>query len=402
MVDILSIQQFFRGTDMKRVLAILLAAVCLLSLCACGNGNKKIDISARDLTAAALQSTGLEGADLLMDAGDGSFANRFYYYYGIGTDQVRDYAIAYSSSSRPEEISVLVAADGVNVKVLTDALDARRQMQRSSFELYSPESVEMLNNSIIFTEGDCAVLIVAPDPEAVRDKMKELLGDADGTKTLAKEFYAAREEANAPVYDYSKPVPDSEPKGDDWFGDAAFIGDSRMKGIMNFAKFEYAADFSHVGLTVADVFTKPYIETASGTVTVSEALQGGTYGKIYMMTGLNELGWYDTDKFIEYYGDMVDHAKQTHPEAQIYVIGIMPVGAKATAEQAHLTNDRVQMFNGLILGMCEAKQVYFVDGFEAVASDGSLPDDASPDGVHMEPGYCKMLTDYLLSHTVEA
>lgn len=386
---------------MKRAIAILLAAVCLLSLCACGGDGKKIDISAKDLTAAALQSTGLEGTDLFAAADDESFANRFYYYYGIETDKVRDYAIAYSSASRPEEISVLVAADGVDVKVLTDALDARRRMLISSFELYSPESVEMLNNAIIFTEGDCAVLIVAPDPAAVRDKMQELLGDADGARTLAEEFYAAQE-ASVPEYDYSKPVPASEPKGEDWFRDAAFIGDSRMKGIMNFAKFEYAADFSHVGLTVADVFTKPYIDTASGTVTVSEALQGGTYGKIYMMTGLNELGWYDTDKFIEYYGDMVDLAKQTHPEAQIYVIGIMPVGAKATAEQAHLTNDRVQMFNGLILGMCEAKQVYFVDGFEAVASNGSLPDDASPDGVHMEPGYCKMLTDYLLSHTVEA
>lgn len=386
---------------MKRAIAILLAAVCLLSLCACGGDGKKIDISAKDLTAAALQSTGLEGTDLFVASDDESFANRFYYYYGIETDKVRDYAIAYSSASRPEEISVLVAADGVDVKVLTDALDARRRMLVSSFELYSPESVEMLNNAIIFTEGDCAVMIVAPDPASVRDKMQELLGDADGARTLAEEFYAAQE-ASVPAYDYSKPVPASEPKGEDWFSDAAFIGDSRMKGIMNFAKFEYAADFSHVGLTVADVFTKPYIETASGTVTVSEALQGGTYGKIYMMTGLNELGWYDTDKFIEYYGDMVDLAKQTHPEAQIYVIGIMPVGAKATAEQAHLTNDRVQMFNGLILGMCEAKQVYFVDGFEAVAADGSLPDDASPDGVHMEPGYCKMLTDYLLSHTVEA
>lgn len=386
---------------MKRAIAILLAAVCLLSLCACGGDGKKIDISAKDLTAAALQSTGLEGTDRFAAADDESFANRFYYYYGIETDKVRDYAIAYSSASRPEEISVLVAADGVDVKVLTDALDARRRMLVSSFELYSPESVEMLNNAIIFTEGDCAVLIVAPDPASVRDKMQELLGDADGVRTLAEEFYAAQE-ASVPEYDYSKPVPASEPKGEDWFGDAAFIGDSRMKGIMNFAKFEYAADFSHVGLTVADVFTKPYIDTASGTVTVSEALQGGTYGKIYMMTGLNELGWYDTDKFIEYYGDMVDLAKQTHPEAQIYVIGIMPVGAKATAEQAHLTNDRVQMFNGLILGMCEAKQVYFVDGFEAVASNGTLPDDASPDGVHMEPGYCKMLTDYLLSHTVEA
>ena len=155
---------------MKRVIAILLAAVCLLSLCACG-GDEKINISAKDLAAAALQSTGLEGTDLLMASDDESFANRFYYYYGIGTDQVRDYAIAYSSASRAEEISVLVAADGVDVKVLSDALDARRQMQRSSFELYSPESVEMLDNSIIFTEGDCAVLIVAPEPGAVRDKM---------------------------------------------------------------------------------------------------------------------------------------------------------------------------------------------------------------------------------------
>ena len=95
---------------MKRVIAILLAAVCLLSLCACGGDDEKINISAKDLAAAALQSTGLEGTDLLMASDDESFANRFYYYYGIGTDQVRDYAIAYSSASRAEEISVLVAA----------------------------------------------------------------------------------------------------------------------------------------------------------------------------------------------------------------------------------------------------------------------------------------------------
>lgn len=389
---------------MKRVIAILLAASCLFSLCACGDIKKEVNTPpAKDLAAAVLQSVGPEGADLLTAADDESFANRFYYYYGIETDQVRDYALAYSSSSRADEISILVAADGVDVKVLTDALNARRQMQKSSFELYSPESVEMLNNSIIFTEGDCAVLIVADDPVPIRDKMQELLGDADSVAALAKEYYDA---CNSVIftqkYDYSKPVPASSPKGDDWFKDAAFIGDSRMKGILNFAKFEYAADFSHVGLTVADVFTKPYIETASGPVTVYDAMQGGSYGKIYMMTGLNELGWSDLDKFIEYYSDLVDLAKQSHPEAQVYVIGIMPVGAKAAAEQAHLTNDRVQMFNERILGMCKDKQVYFVDGFEALASDGSLPDNASPDGVHMEPDYCKMLTDYLLSHTVEA
>ena len=27
-------------------------------------------------------------------------------------------------------------------------------------------------------------------------------------------------------------------------------------------------------------------------------------------------------------------------------------------------------------------------------------DDASPDGIHMQPSYCHKLTDYLLTHTV--
>ena len=387
---------------MKKVISILLAAACLISLCACGDSVKKIEVSAKDLTAAAIQAVGLDGADLLSAAGDESFESRFYYYYGITTDQVRDYAIAYSSVSRPEEISVLVAADGVDVSVLTDALDARRKMQPSSFALHSPESVEMLENAIIFTEGDCAVLIVAENAEELRDKIKELIKDADTTEALAKEFYAAREEAVTAKYDYSKPVPASDTKDATWFADAAFVGDSRMKGLLNFTDFDYAADFSYVGLNVADAFTKPYVVTDSGSMTVSEALKGGTYGKIYIMSGINELGWYNLDKFIEYYGDLVDLAKREHPEAQVYVISILPLGAKAAEEQEVLTNDRAQMFNELILNMCSDKQAYYIDGYDALAVDGSLPEDASPDGVHLNVNYCKMMTDYLLNHTVEA
>lgn len=389
---------------MKKVISILLAAACLISLCACGDSVKKIEVSAKDLTAAAMQAVGLDGADLLSASDDESFKSRFYYYYGITTDQVRDYAIAYSSVSRPEEISVLVAADGVDVSVLTDALDNRRKMQPASFALYSPESVKMLEDAIIFTEGDCAVLIVAENAEALRDKIRELISDAETTEALAKEFYAAHERdvPEKQDYNYSKPVPESEAAKDEtWFKDAAFVGDSRMKGLLNFTDFDYAADFSYVGLNVADVFTKPYVTTESGSMMVSEALRGGTYGKIYIMSGINELGWYNLDKFIEYYGDLVELAKQEHPEAQIYIISILPLGAQAAEEQEHLTNERAQMFNELILNMCSDKQVYYIDGYDALAANGQLPEDASPDGVHLNPNYCKTLIDYLLSHTVE-
>ncbi len=393
---------------MKRFVAMLLAAACVFSLCACGSGKTTADVSAKDLIAATMNSVKPEAADVIESSADESFANKFYFYYGIETDKVRDYAIAYSSSARSDEISVLVAANGTDTKTLTDALETRRTQQEQTFALYSPESVEMLKNAEIFAEGDYAVMIVAENAADIKAKLLELLSDGDAVAEQAKQYYASSTAATPEptptnTYDYSQPVPESEAKSDDWFADAAFVGDSRMKGILNYAKFDYAADFSYVGLNVADVFTKTYVQTDSGSVTVSDALANDAqYGKVYVMLGINELGWYDIDKFIDYYGRIVDRIRETHPEAQIYIISILPVGTAATASQSHLNNDRVQTFNGRILGMCQQKQVYYINGFEALAQDGVLPDDASPDGVHMEPKYCHMLTDYLLTHTVES
>lgn len=114
---------------MKRITALLLAVLCMLSVCACNNGSKAADVSAKDLIAATMNSAKPESADTLCGSDDQSFKNRFYYYYGIETDAVRDYAIAYSSAAKSDEISVLVAAKGTDMKTLTDALEGRREMR---------------------------------------------------------------------------------------------------------------------------------------------------------------------------------------------------------------------------------------------------------------------------------
>lgn len=387
---------------MKKFTALLLAVLCVMSLCACGGKIETADVSAKDLIAAAMNSAKPENADVLEGKDDEGLADKFKYYYdGLETSAVRDYAIAYSSAAKSDEISVLVAAEGTDVKTLTDALEARREMQRQTFELYSPESVEMLKNAEIFSVGDYAVMVVSAEPKAAADTIKALLEDGDKVASESAAYYAMIESL-LPKYDYAQPVPESAAKDESWFADAAFVGDSRMLGVMNFADFEHSSNFSYVGLNVADVFTKPYVKTDAGSVTVADALRNNeSYGKVYIMLGINELGWYDLDKFTEYYGNIIDLLHDSHPEAEVYVIGILPVGAKATADQAHLNNDRVQMFNERILGMCTQKQVYYIDGFSALAVDGTLPDDASPDGVHMQPNYCHKLTDYLLSHTVD-
>ena len=177
---------------MKKITALLLAVLCMLSVCACNNdGGKTTDVSAKDLIAATLNSAKPENADTLCGSDDQSLKNKFYYFYGIETSAVRDYAIVYSSAAKSDEISVLVAAKGTDMKTLTDALEGRREMQRQTFELYSPESVEMLKNAVIFTQGDYAVMIVAKDPTAVESKLKELLKDAKAVEKEAKAYYDA-------------------------------------------------------------------------------------------------------------------------------------------------------------------------------------------------------------------
>ena len=386
---------------MKKITALILAILMMLSLCACGgkDGGKN-EASAKQLVEATLQQTGFDKADLIYSMEDENFSARFEYFYGIDVSLVSDAAIACSSSSQADEISILKAAKDTDINELTAALESRCDMQRASYELYSPESVDKLNSAYIFTIDDYAVLIVSDRNSEIQSACQAIM--ADGTAaSLAQAYEESRAVSEEDSYDYAKPVSVSDPEDDGWFKDAVFIGDSRMAGIMKAAKFEYFANLSHEGLTVADVFTKANIELEGGYYTVADALSKlGSFGKCYIMMGLNELGWYDLGQFTDYYADLVELVKETHPEAQIYVIGIMPVGKAATESADYLNNERVQMFNEEILKMTQEEQVYYVDGFAALQVDGGLPDAASPDGVHMEPGYCKMLTDYLKSHTV--
>ena len=218
---------------------------------------------------------------------------------------------------------------------------------------------------------------------------------------LAEEYVSNLQEVVIDTYDYASPVPENTAKDDSWFADAVFVGDSRMVGLVQYAEIPCAANFSRESINIAEMFTKECITTAAGTTTIADALEGGSYGKCYIMTGVNELGWQNFDTFIKYYGDFIDHIKGIHPETKIYVMSILPVGAKATATQDYFNNDRVNTVNSMLQQMCTDKGVYFVNVFESVVVNGGLPDDAAPDGVHLNGSYCNMVKQYLLSHTVD-
>ncbi len=394
----------------KRLLCLLLALATVLALCACGdniNINKdKTEypaVGARTLVAAAQQESGEKTAARLVGMEDTDFGAMVKSYLGVDSSELHDGAMALSEDTAANEIIVLVPKDAASMKKLISALEQHRDDRIQSDANYFPENVELLNNARIYDKGGYAVMVVDKNADTLCGSIDSLMSRADDAETLAAAYDEAAQNP-ASSYDYTKPVPESEAVDASWFSDAMFIGDSRMKSIMNFAKtngwFSYGADLSAVSLTVSKIYTATI--TYNGTdMTIADAIRsGGSFSKCYIMLGVNELGWKSVRAFINGYIALIDLVRESHPEAQIYVIGIMPLGDKALRSGDWLTNDNVKRFNSRILEMCAQKQVYYIDDFDLLAPDGKLAPGAAVDGIHVQPEYSKMLVGYLLTHTV--
>ncbi len=186
---------------------------------------------------------------------------------------------------------------------------------------------------------------------------------------------------------------------DSFFQDAVFIGDSRTEGLGNSGLLSGATFYAYKGLMVDTVFTKPVISDGGQKLTVVDALKKHRFGKVYIMLGVNELGWANENAFINGYSKLVDAIQEIEPDTQIYVQSILPVSKEKSSKGVY-TNERIRLYNRLLKELCEEKSVQYLDVYQAVVdSSGNLPADAAADGVHLKMAYCRKWAEYLRTHT---
>lgn len=202
-------------------------------------------------------------------------------------------------------------------------------------------------------------------------------------------------------YDYAAPVPEAEAVEDDWFADAAFVGDSLTDGLLLYSGIRGADNLSYKGMTVQTVRTDKVIRQDGAKYTPLEALGRKTYGKVYILLGVNELGWYNDQRFYDCYAQLVDLVREAQPDAQIYLQTLLPVTAEKSESHEWLKNEKVAVYNALIAQLAQEKEVYLVDAHAALAdADGVLPAEKSTDGVHLTRSGYEIWADYLRRHTV--
>ena len=196
------------------------------------------------------------------------------------------------------------------------------------------------------------------------------------------------------------PVPEGGPVEDTYFEDTAFLGDSRTEGFHLYSGLKTGAYYCSVGATVESVFSKA-VETPAGKMPLLDAMAKEDFGKIYVMLGVNELGWSKTETFRDQYAKVIDRLRSDHPDAEIILQSILPVSAKQEKKKTYVNNGRIAAYNEVIFQLAEEKDCAFVDAAEAVTDEnGCLRAAWNSDGVHLNVKGCRAWLEYLRTHPV--
>lgn len=224
-------------------------------------------------------------------------------------------------------------------------------------------------------------------------KKKNTSSAASSSAAESKADTSSQESSSA---DDSAAVYDGAAMKDD-FSDACFIGDSRTLGLgLNCDKAK--ADFyASQGLNISSALTDQVIELQNGNMgTVLEAVAQKEYKRIFVMFGINELGWPYPENFVEKYEEFIEGIKAAQPNASIYVQSILPVAASAVNNDAVFTNENINAFNAYVEQAANETGVNYLDINGYFKDDsGMLPEDAAADGIHFVRAYCLKWIDLL-------
>ena len=189
-----------------------------------------------------------------------------------------------------------------------------------------------------------------------------------------------------------------------YFSDAAFLGDSLTVGFSDYnINLGGALICGYTGVGPDAIVNRSAVKSSErGQEVALDVLVAAQPKKLYLLLGTNTLTTLGAaDRFLAYYGQMLDQLKQLLPDCVIYVQSIPPVRPEAAAEKPGLATDVLRPVNEQLAALAAEKGCVYLDLWEVFADEnGNLKEMlAAPDGVHFSAGngYGTWVT-YLRNH----
>lgn len=188
---------------------------------------------------------------------------------------------------------------------------------------------------------------------------------------------------------------------EDYFSDAVFIGDSRTVGMQQCNLLPNATYYAKTGIGIGEILSQRIVNENGRMISVEEALGRHSFGKVYIMIGINDISRGDVDWFMGQYARILEVVHKTQPEAVIYIQGNIPMSYGTQDMNGSLNNRNLSARNEASRAFADGNDIFYLDVDDIFADgNGNLASIYTSDGLHVGSGHYPLWVDYLLHHAI--
>ena len=241
--------------------------------------------------------------------------------------------------------------------------------EEETADIFIPENLGIIEENF---QAEAETVIVEAEQE-------EIVTDAEAVEEKVIEIYKA---------DIS------------YLDDALFIGDSRTVGLYEYGGLGNAEVFADTGMSIYKVYDKNFTLRDGSTVTLNEALSTMTFGKIYIMLGINELG-YDFDQTVARFCELVDSIRTYQPDAYVFIQANLHITKEKSEESEYFTNSNIDRYNEAISKLADNEHIFYLDVNPLYDdADGCLSKEFTADHAHIKGKHYTEWVDFILQNAV--
>lgn len=182
-----------------------------------------------------------------------------------------------------------------------------------------------------------------------------------------------------------------------YFDDALFIGDSRTVGLSEYGNLGQAEVLANSGMSVYKIKEASFPLKNGEKVKLEELLADRKFGKIYVMLGINELG-YDFGQTVKKYQEVVKLLQDTQPEAIIFLQANLHISKEKSDTSPYYNNENINRFNQAVSEMADGESIFYLD-VNPLFDDaqGCLASEYTTDHTHILGKYYSTWVEWLLT-----
>lgn len=180
---------------------------------------------------------------------------------------------------------------------------------------------------------------------------------------------------------------------------ALFIGDSRTVGLMEYSQINEADYFCNVGMSVFNIHDSTISVPNVGKVSLTALLDSQNYDKIYIMLGINEMG-YSFNQILDKYAELIDFIQEKEPNADIFIQANLHVTSKRSNSDKTFNNDSINQLNTALSQLANQKGLFYLDANPLFDDEnGNLSSEMSADNTHLYAKYYQTWGEWIVEQT---